>query len=314
MAAAKENSSVAKAPAEDDTERCSEAATAVDTGELEVADVREALLALALDEHAANPRPPRAPASALTTSEACAQLAAVLLAGEPQTWHLEVRASATKGAGDGLHLRGICEAGVVVALYPGTAYHVDDLHVMATLVLEGNPYVLARRDGVLIDGRPDGVSAQIFDTAIARERAAARAALGPEAPRSWPDLRWPAHPLAAGHRANHPPRGCAPNVSAGMLDLLPGQEVPLQRVLPFASFRPPADGEPVKRGVALVSTRRLDSEEILLDYKLRLDGPVEPWYVPYVVPARTEAAAGAEWVEGADADLKRSEPQLPPIV
>lgn len=277
-----------------------------------MADIREALLALVVEERAVHPFPLRAPVLPLTAADACAQLAAVLLAGEPQTWQLEVRASAIEGAGDGLHLRGNCEAGVVIALYPGTAYHVDDLHVMAKLVLEGNPYVLGRRDGVLIDGRPDGVSAQIFDTAIARERAAALAAVGPGAPRSWPDLRWPAHPLAAGHKANHPPKGCAPNVGLCVIDLLQGQEVPLQNLLPFASFRPPAEGEPVKRGVALVSTSRLENEEILLDYKLQRDGPLEPWYVPYV-PAAAEISAGAEDSEGAYAALKRSEPELPPF-
>jgi hypothetical protein len=277
-----------------------------------VADIREALLALVVDDRAVESCPLRAPTLPLTAADACAQLRAVLLACEPQTWDLEVRASAIEGAGDGLHLRGSCEAGVIVALYPGTAYHVDDLHVMATLVLEGNPYVLGRRDGVLIDGRPDGVSAQIFDTAIARERAAACAALGPGAPWSWPDLRWPAHPLAAGHKANHPPRGYAPNVRVCIIDLLPGEEAPLQNVLPFASFRPPADGEHVKRGAALVSTRRLASEEILLDYKLQPGGPLEPWYVPYM-PATADTAAGAEDDEGVDAALKRSEPELPPI-
>ena len=51
---------------------------------------------------------------------------------------------------------------------------------MAGMVLEGNSYVLARMDGVLIDGRPEGLSAQLFDAAIARERAAA-AANGPSA-------------------------------------------------------------------------------------------------------------------------------------
>jgi len=83
-------------------------------------------------------------------------------------------------------------------------------------------------------------------------------------------------------------------------------------ILDNIAFRPPAEGEPVKRGVALVSTSRLENEEILLDYKLQRDGPLEPWYVPYV-PAAAEISAGAEDSEGAYAALKRSEPELPPF-
>lgn len=53
----------------------------------------------------------------------------------------QVRPSGVAGAGDGLHLAGACEAGTVVALYPGTAYLLDDLGLMSKMVLEGNDYV-----------------------------------------------------------------------------------------------------------------------------------------------------------------------------
>jgi len=278
---------------------------------LSVGGIKDALLQLA------------ASAEPLRAADACSQLRALLLEDAPRSWHLEVRPSEIAGAGGGLFLCGSCEVGVVVALYPGTAYHVDDLKVMAGMVLEGNSYVLARRDGVLIDGRPEGLSAQLFDTAIARERAAAAAtgrsaAADGERPGAeaaarrgaagrWADLRWPAHPLAAGNMANHPPRGRAPNVGVCVLDLRVGEEAALHCALPFASFRPPATGEPVKLGAALVSTRRLENEEILLDYKLRADGPLEPWYVPYEPGGVSKA--GDEGV----AALRGSEPERPPI-
>ena len=256
-------------------------------------------------------------------SPTLSQLRATLLERAPRSWSLEVRASQIDGAGDGLFLCGECEAGTLVALYPGTAYHLEDLHVMARLVLEGNSYVLGRRDGVLIDGRPSGLSRQIFETAIARERASklGARAQGNAAVDSrvicqnaiWESLSWPIHPLAAGHMANHPPKGHSPNVKTFVIDLAMGEEEDLQVLLPFASFRPPADGEAIKQGVALVATRHLEDEEILLDYKLRLDGPLEPWYVPCVdadLDGQGEVGCGDRMVEST---LKASDPKLPPF-
>ena len=48
---------------------------------------------------------------------------------------------------------------------------------------------------------------------------------------------------------------------------------------PFG-FRPPAEGDPVKQTVVLVTKREVADEEVFLDYKLRAEGPLESWYSP----------------------------------
>jgi hypothetical protein len=72
----------------------------------------------------------------------CTQLEQRLLrdgaaAQPPSVWSLRVAASEVTGAGEGVHLRGSCEAGTVLACYPGVIFLPDDLPVMHQLVLTG---------------------------------------------------------------------------------------------------------------------------------------------------------------------------------
>lgn len=197
----------------------------------------------------------------------------VLLLGSGAEWRLDVAASEVAGGGEGVHVRGTCEAGTVLACYPGVVYLPEDLPVMHKLVLPGNEYVLARRDGVLLDGRPDGSSAQILAVAQSRDRAAGAAAAvgGPGAG---------AAAFAVGNKVNHPPKGVPPNVAVFPLDLLPDEYPALHPFLPVSHFRPPAAGEASKQTAVFIATRALKDEELFLDYKLREDGPLEAWYSP----------------------------------
>ena len=101
--------------------------------------------------------------------------------------------------------------------------------------------------------------------------------------------------LGVGNKANHPPKGTQPNVFVHPLDLGSSEHPSLHPHVPVVNFRPPAPDEPVKRTVVLIAARPLrDGEEIYLDYKLRADGPVEPWYhhvVPPSAPAATTPSA-----------------------
>ena len=196
----------------------------------------------------------------------CMQLEELLL-HDGAVWWLDVAASEVTAAGEGVHLRGSCEAGTVLACYPGVIFLPEDLPVMHQLVLTGNEYVLARRDGVLLDGRPDGASAQIYAVAQSRDRAAGAA-----------EGRGTA--FAIGNKVNHPPRGVQPNVLRYPLDLMADEHPALHAFLPVHHFRPPAAGRPIKQTVVFIATRTLRDEELLLDYKLREDGPLEPWYCP----------------------------------
>ena len=205
-------------------------------------------------------------------------------------WRCRVAPSLQTGAGCGVFVRGgRCPAGRVVAAYPGVSYEAEDLTMMHKLVLPGNEYVMFRRDGVLIDGRPDGPSKQMWEMAERRERAAGQPALDRE------DL---ANELAIGNMVNHPPGGTRPNVVVHPIDLAPDEQVHLHQHLPVVSFRPPAEGDPCKRTVVLISAREIaEDEELYLDYKLRADGPRESWYIPVVHPEpalrRSEPASGA---------------------
>jgi hypothetical protein len=204
-------------------------------------------------------------------------------------WRCQVAPSVQTGAGWGVFVRGgRCPAGRVVAAYPGVSYEADDLTVMHKLVLPGNEYVMFRRDGVLIDGRPDGPSKQMWEMAEQRERAAGKPAL---------DRDNRSNELAIGNMVNHPPGGTQPNVVVHPIDLAPDEQVHLHQHLPIVNFRPPAPGDPCKRTVVLISARDIaEDEELYLDYKLRADGPRESWYVPVVYPEaalRRDEAPGA---------------------
>ncbi|KAL1528787.1 hypothetical protein AB1Y20_010112 [Prymnesium parvum] len=205
-------------------------------------------------------------------AELCQQLRALLLPGEneePRTWAVHVRPSVASGAGEGVFLEGCCPAGQAVALYGGVSYQVDDLPVMHEIVLRDNSYVLARRDGVLIDGRPHGPSGQIFEAASRRDAAALRTS------------REALHPFAVGHKVNHPPAGTAPNVTVQPLDLT-AEDADLIPLIPTYPFRPPAQGELLKQTAVLVASRRLQDEELWLNYKLRPEtkDTWESWYTP----------------------------------
>ena len=66
----------------------------------------------------------------------CTQLEELLLC-DGAAWWLDVAASKVTAAGEGVHLRGSCEAGTVLACYPGVIFLPDDLPVMHQLVLTG---------------------------------------------------------------------------------------------------------------------------------------------------------------------------------
>lgn len=214
----------------------------------------------------------RAEESPADAAAVMAQLRALLLTDQqPPTWQPAVGPSTVgESSGDGVHLRGSCEAGTVLLVYPGVSYQPEDLPVMHQLILSGNSYVLARRDGVLVDARPSGASLQIYDMARQRDAAARRGGVAPC------DTVY-----ATGHKVNHPSAGLQPNVVVAPVDVHEADADLAERV-PTFPFRPPAKGQPLKQTAVLIAARRLCDEELLLDYKLRPEGSAgwEPWYVP----------------------------------
>lgn len=217
--------------------------------------------------------PPRLEKAAIV-----AQLEGLLLrpaAEQNRTWRLEVTPSTLPGAGDGVFVRGACPAGTVVAVYPCVSYAQEDLPTMHKIVLPGNDYVLMRRDGVLLDGRPDGTSAQLFAVAEQRDRAAGLPPL----------VKGGEH--SVGNKINHPAGGTPANVYVHPFDLLRSEHVALHPHLPVVCFRPPAEGEPCKCTAVLVTSRAVRDEELFLNYKyqqtdnaVRQRGADCNWYSP----------------------------------
>ena len=196
------------------------------------------------------------------------QLTTLCTSDSLRTWHLEVATSSLSGAGEGVRICGVCPAGTLVAVYPGVVFETEDLAVMHKMILPGNEYVMMRRDGLLIDGRPDGASSQMFSVAAQRDLAAGAAPLITSGA------------LAIGNKVNHPAPGTLPNVFVLPFDLQPTEHPTLHPHIPTVNFRATRG----KHTVVLIAKRELRDEELWLDYKLRPEGPLEQWYKPVETP------------------------------
>ena len=228
----------------------------------------------------------------LSQSAIVGQLNAIVglggLEAQPIPWQLEVASSSVPNSGCGVFLHGTCSALSVLCIYPGTAYTMADLPHAAKRILEGNHYVLFLRNGVVLDGRPDGPSRAAFKAALERDLDAGGSPLVEDGT------------LAVGHRVNHAPRGVRPNTFVLPLTLARDEHVALHPHLPVVSAQPPtADGW--KRTAVLVSSRPLCDEELWLDYKLCEAAHALPsWYaqasspeVRHVSERRCRASRGA---------------------
>eukprot|EP00892_Ulva_mutabilis_P011541 jgi/Ulvmu1/875/UM100_0028.1 len=193
-------------------------------------------------------------------------------------FRLEVSKSGIEheAAGEGVWLRGSAELGEVVAVHPGVVYSQAYHTEMAGFpnITANNDCILARYDNTLVDARP---------WAAGQPRPAA----------AWVDVRQPLdaalnlvdgrHPLAVAQFVNHPPRGGKPNVLLAPFDLrLAEDEAELRRFLPYvtctATVAATASGRVT--GLALVARRRLEDEELFMDYRLNPNHPRPAWYTP----------------------------------
>lgn len=185
------------------------------------------------------------------------------LGGTEMSWELKVCASSIPDAGEGVFVSGRCMPGSVLCAYPGTAYLPEDMPSMHSVILPGNEYIIARTDGVIIDGRDEGASAEIAEIARRRDGITSHqkchAAFGV-------DLL---PPIA--NKVNHPPGSERPNVIAAPLDLLPSDTPDLHDLLDgfCLNFRAPIPSQtPMKRTIVLIALRDLnDHEELFLDYR-----------------------------------------------
>ena len=134
--------------------------------------------------------------------------------------------------------------------------------------------MLFLRNGVILDGRPNGDSRRVFDEAVRRDVESGSSSMTEAASME-------GSTLSIGNKVNHPPRGIQPNVRVVPLDLGRDEHVALHQYLPVVHARPPAGSTPWKRCAVLVASRALCNEELWLDYKLRGDAHRLPdWYAP----------------------------------
>lgn len=175
---------------------------------------------------------------------------------------LELKSSnvAHREAGDGLYISGEAGVGTVVSFYPGVTYAPAQYRYMPGYprVELGNPYLISRFDGLIIDGNPwgrGGDAREYWDGLSGRERHAHEDILkslnveqinvesSQHQGKTASDKLWQMvgggkklnrmiegaiverrNPLALAHFANHPAKGGQPNVMicAYNLDLVGG--------------------------------------------------------------------------------------------
>ena len=76
-------------------------------------------------------------------------------------WHVEVAQSSASGGSEGVFIRGRCDAGTVLAVYPGVVYSAFDLPLMTKTVLPGNHYSMFRESDTALRRNANPVARRI---------------------------------------------------------------------------------------------------------------------------------------------------------
>ncbi|XP_057838656.2 uncharacterized protein LOC131048634 isoform X1 [Cryptomeria japonica] len=223
--------------------------------------------------------------------------------------------------GQGLYLSGKAGIGAVVSFYPGVIYSPSNYRYIPGYprVDAGNPYLISRYDGIVIDAQPWGTGGEtrefwngIFDRSTTEF---SRSSQRNKADVLWQTLSKPKqnmsltkgavverrNPLALGHFANHPDKGMQPNVmicpynfplsDTRMRTYIPNllfgseEEVIMERYGSFWLKSTSADDinvsvPPAIRTLVLVATRPICDEEIFLNYRLSNPKRRPDWYHP----------------------------------
>ncbi|CAM9099009.1 unnamed protein product [Discosporangium mesarthrocarpum] len=180
-----------------------------------------------------------------------------------------VKESTIPGAGMGLFVEGCAPEGALVAIYPGLVHLPENLcepDYIAELLPDDDFFLMARADGCVVD---------------------ARTASG-----------LPGSPFAVAQAANHPPEGMGANVLQTAYDFPSlsrggvwgrGGGVFPEHLRPFIPNRyklPPRlfggkiDRWALVETVVLVAARKLQDEEVLMNYRFNPSLPAPEWYTP----------------------------------
>lgn len=190
----------------------------------------------------------------------------------PDGFELQVRKSLIDHpeSGYGVFVKGSILPGTVVALYPGTIYFSNNI---TQDVIDGNDYMISRYDDVIIDGRS-------WDRK--QEIATKRAKQFEHINIKTHDLSRFRNPYGIGNYVNHPAPGVQPNLMAYSYDFPDEFPDDLKPYVPNEYHTPPK-GFFRRPGVhmhalLLISRRKIENEELLLNYRYNPANPYPDWY------------------------------------
>lgn len=223
-----------------------------------------------------------------------------------------------KEAGQGLFLCGEANVGAVIAIYPGIIYSPAYYRYIPGYprVDAQNPYLITRYDGTVINAQPWGSgwdTRELWDGLTLPEIMPNSKGAEKGSDQFWKLLSKPMdnkrggsgsemlerrNPLALAHFANHPAKGMVPNVMICPYDF-PLTEKDMRPYIPNISFGNAEEvnmrrfgsfwfkwgsgsgsSTPVLKTLALVATRAICDEEILLNYRLSNSKRRPVWYSP----------------------------------
>ncbi len=200
-----------------------------------------------------------------------------------------VDTSMVPDAGEGVFLEGGCEAGRVVALYPGRVYmpfQVDRVHSQFQRAQKsgrnGLPEVKARSAYEDLFGLPEGPRnahvIQRYDGVTINAR--------------WGSTSEQPNYFAVGHKINHPPKGLSPNVLVCPFDFPVRLASDFPKLVPNAAFKDDgvtpswwwllAEEKPLAvHSMLFVAAREIrPGEELLVNYRFNPALPLPAWYHP----------------------------------
>ncbi|ESR50814.1 hypothetical protein CICLE_v10031732mg [Citrus x clementina] len=221
-------------------------------------------------------------------------------------------------AGQGLFLCGEANVGAVIAIYPGIIYSPAYYRYIPGYprVDAQNPYLITRYDGTVINAQPWGSgwdTRELWDGLTLPEIMPNSKGAEKGSDQFWKLLSKPMdnkrggsgsemlerrNPLALAHFANHPAKGMVPNVMICPYDF-PLTEKDMRPYIPNISFGNAEEvnmrrfgsfwfkwgsgsgsSTPVLKTLALVATRAICDEEVLLNYRLSNSKRRPVWYSP----------------------------------
>lgn len=153
--------------------------------------------------------------------------------------------------------RGFVPKGVTVAMYPGTIYQPYEPILLQSI---RNPFVFRCIDGVLVDGKDEGLSKMVFKSCSGRDR------IGPFVTS---DTSWlttcPQNPLAVGQYVNNCSNHRPANVCYQEYDVPHRFPMELRQYLPNVNYS--QGTQRLLRCVVLVSLRDItEGEELFSNY------------------------------------------------